>query len=45
MVNDKEIPLKSFLIIHSQARLSNAQRKEIVEWADELREVIKLKEP
>ena len=45
LVNEKEMPLKSFLIAHSGARLSDAQRKEIVKWADELREVIKPRDP
>lgn len=45
VINEREMPLKSYLITHSEARLSDAQRKEIVKWADELREVIKPRDP
>ena len=45
VINESEMPLKSYLITHSGARLSDEQRKEIVKWADELREVIKPRDP
>jgi len=45
VINEREMPLKPYLITHSEARLSDAQRKEIVKWADELREVIKPRDP
>ena len=45
VINEREMPLKSYLITHSGARLTDAQRKEIVKWADELREVIKPRDP
>lgn len=45
VINEREMPLKSYLLIHSGARLTDAQRKEIVKWADELREVIKPRDP
>jgi hypothetical protein len=45
VINEREMPLKSYLITHSGARLTDAQRKEIVKWADELRGVIKPREP
>ena len=45
VINEREMPLKSYLITHSEARLTDAQRKEIVKWADELRGVIKPRDP
>ena len=45
VINEREMPLKSYLLIHSGARLTDAQRKEIVKWAYELREVIKPRDP
>ena len=45
VINEREMPLKSYLLIHSGSRLTDAQRKEIVKWADELREVIKPRDP
>ncbi|MBC7757676.1 MAG: heme-binding domain-containing protein [Phormidesmis sp. FL-bin-119] len=45
VINEREMPLTSYLLIHSGARLTDAQRKEIVKWADELREVIKPRDP
>lgn len=44
LVDDEEMPLKSYLITHSEARLSNQQRKEIVKWAGEVRDWIKSRE-
>lgn len=45
LVKEREMPLKSYLITHSEARLSDAQRKEIGKWAGELRTLIKAREP
>ncbi len=44
LVKKGEMPLKSYLITHSEANLSDEQRKEIVEWAGELRTLIKARE-
>lgn len=32
-VEKKEMPLKSYLWIHDEARLTDAQRKQIIDWA------------
>ncbi|MES3017644.1 MAG: heme-binding domain-containing protein [Bacteroidota bacterium] len=45
LVENEEMPLKSYLISHKEAKLSDVQRKEIVKWADEVRNVIKPREP
>ncbi len=45
LVENEEMPLKSYLLSHKEAKLTNAQRKEIVKWADEVRNVIKPREP
>ncbi len=44
-VKEKNMPLKSYLISHSEARLTDAQREAIIKWADEVRNVIKPREP
>ncbi len=43
-VRAENMPLKSYLVSHSEARLTDAQRKAIVKWADEVRNVIKPRE-
>ncbi len=45
LVKNEEMPLKSYLLSHSEARLSPAQRLAIIKWADEVRNSIKLREP
>ncbi|MES2875095.1 MAG: heme-binding domain-containing protein [Bacteroidota bacterium] len=45
LVDKKEMPLKSYLITHSEARLSEKDRKEIIKWAGELKARIKGTEP
>jgi hypothetical protein len=44
-VKEKNMPLKSYLISHSDAKLTDAQREAIIKWADEVRNVIKPREP
>ncbi len=39
-VKEKEMPLKSYTIIHKDAGLTDQQRKEISEWADKTRKQI-----
>lgn len=34
VVDYQEMPLKKYTLIHADARLSNAQRKEIMNWTD-----------
>ena len=40
-VKGEEMPLKSYLIAHTEARLTKPQRAAIVKWADGLRNSIK----
>jgi hypothetical protein len=44
LVRNEEMPLKSYLISHSEARLSPAQRVGIIKWADQVRNNIKPRE-
>jgi hypothetical protein len=44
LVKNEEMPLKSYLISHSEARLSPAQRLGIIKWADQVRNTIKPRE-
>lgn len=37
MIQENEMPLQSYTIIHGNARLSNAQKDEIINWAKGLR--------
>jgi hypothetical protein len=41
MIKEKEMPLKSYTLIHGDANLSDAQREELSKWAEELRAQIK----
>lgn len=41
MVKEEEMPLKSYTLIHGDARLSNAQRVAITNWAEQVRAQIK----
>ena len=42
MINDGEMPLNSYLWIHKDAKLSDAQKNSLVNWAKQLREQIAL---
>ena len=44
-VKEEEMPLKSYLLTHPEARLTETQRVAIVKWADEVRNMIKPREP
>jgi len=37
MIKEEEMPLKSYTLIHGDARLSDVQRDELSKWAEEVR--------
>lgn len=37
MVEDKDMPLESYTLVHNQAKLSETQIKEVVDWAKQVR--------
>ena len=37
MIKEREMPLKSYTLIHGDARLSDVQRAELSKWAEEVR--------
>lgn len=37
MVEEKEMPLESYTLVHQQAKLSDAQIKEVIDWAKQVR--------
>ncbi|WP_291402417.1 heme-binding domain-containing protein [Daejeonella sp.] len=41
MIQEGEMPLKSYTLIHSNARLSEAQKTEIINWAQTIRNELK----
>jgi len=41
MIQEGEMPLKSYTLIHGNAKLSEAQKTGIINWANELRNQIK----
>ena len=41
MIKEGEMPLKSYTLIHGDARLSDVQRAELSKWAEEVRAQIK----
>ncbi|SDM33472.1 Haem-binding domain-containing protein [Daejeonella rubra] len=41
VIQEGEMPLKSYTLIHGNAKLSEAQKTEIITWAKELRNQIK----
>lgn len=43
MIQEGEMPLKSYTLIHENATLSEAQKTSIITWAEELRSQIKPK--
>jgi hypothetical protein len=45
MVYDDRMPLPDYLILHSEARLSQEQKKKLIDWAEELRESMKAEYP
>ena len=45
LVKERNMPLPSYLLTHTEARLSDAQRKEIIKWAGEVKRGVKLTEP
>ncbi|MDP3468110.1 MAG: heme-binding domain-containing protein [Daejeonella sp.] len=40
MIKEEEMPLKSYTLIHGDARLSDVQRDELSKWAEEVRALI-----
>lgn len=45
MVKEGEMPLSSYTLAHSDARLSQVQKETLVAWCDELMRAIKLRNP
>lgn len=45
MVEDKEMPLASYLIMHSEAKLSKQDQKKLIIWAKKLRTGAQIDEP
>lgn len=41
MIEEGEMPLKSYTLIHGNANLSEAQKTEIINWAKSIRNEIK----
>ena len=37
MIKEGEMPLKSYTLIHGDAKLSDVQRAELSKWAEEVR--------
>ena len=37
MIKEREMPLKSYTLIHGDANLSDAQREELSKWAEQIR--------
>ena len=37
MIDDKTMPLNSYTWMHSEARLTDAQRQSIIKWAEQVR--------
>lgn len=45
MVDEGEMPLKSYTLTHGDARLSTDQRKKIIDWAQSVMDAMKMKFP
>ncbi len=45
MVGDGEMPLYSYTLLHRDAELTPAQRKEMIDWADALRDTLEAHYP
>lgn len=39
-VKEGEMPMKIYTLIHSEARLSDAQRQQLVEWAETMMDIV-----
>ncbi len=44
-VSDGEMPLPSYLLIHTDAKLSNEQNKKLIDWASAMRDSMQAKYP
>jgi hypothetical protein len=44
-VSDGEMPLPSYLLIHTGAKLSDGQKKKLIDWASAMRDLMKAKYP
>ncbi len=44
MVSEGEMPLDSYLIMHSEAKLSDASKEKLLDWVDKMHKSEKLKE-
>jgi hypothetical protein len=44
-VSDGEMPLPSYILIHTDAKLSDQQKKILIDWASELRDLMQAKYP
>jgi hypothetical protein len=44
-VSDGEMPLPSYLLIHTDAKLSDAQKKKLIDWANAMRDSMQTKYP
>ena len=42
-IRDKEMPLKSYTLMHKDARLSDTQREMIMDWATRIKDSLELK--
>jgi flavodoxin len=39
-VKEGEMPMKIYTLIHTEARLSDAQRQQLVEWAETMMDIV-----
>jgi hypothetical protein len=44
-VSDGEMPLPSYLLIHTDAKLSDTQKKKLIDWANAMRDLMQTKYP
>jgi hypothetical protein len=44
-VSDGEMPLSSYLLIHMDAKLSDTQKKKLIDWANAMRDSMQAKYP
>lgn len=45
MLDEDEMPLKSYTLIHTDAKLTNAEKEKIVNWSEDIRNQMKIKYP
>ncbi|WP_119080514.1 heme-binding domain-containing protein [Chitinophaga alhagiae] len=45
MVNEKEMPLNSYTIIHTNATLTDAERKLLVNWCESIKDTMRARYP